>query len=116
MSFLITIVYGPMCHNRKSAFLRKLRRLKPFVGQRWLVLGDLNLIYRAHDKNNRKLNLRSMRLFSLRLTSVSYMSCTFRIEDSLGVVNIINQLRSSWTECFVMRVETSLSSHMVFKL
>jgi len=66
-SFLITVVYGPTRHNRKPTFLRELRRLKPPVGQPWLVLGDFNLIYRARDKNNRNLNLRRMRLFRATL-------------------------------------------------
>ncbi|WVZ78136.1 hypothetical protein U9M48_025897 [Paspalum notatum var. saurae] len=60
-SFLITVVYGPMRGNRKPTFLRELRRLKPSTDQKWLVLRDFNLIYRARDKNNRNLNLRTAR-------------------------------------------------------
>ncbi|WVZ79027.1 hypothetical protein U9M48_026655 [Paspalum notatum var. saurae] len=66
-SFLLTAVYGPTRNNRKPTFLHELRRLKPSVGQKWLVLGDFNLIYRARDKNNRNLNLRRMRLFRATL-------------------------------------------------
>ena len=32
-------------------------------GTKWVVMGDFNIIYKARDKNNRKLNLRLMRLF-----------------------------------------------------
>lgn len=66
-SFLITVVYGPTRRNQKPTFLRELRRLKPPDGQKWLVLGDFNLIYRARDKNNRNLNLRQMSLFRTTL-------------------------------------------------
>jgi hypothetical protein len=39
--------------------------MKPQDDTKWLILGDFNLIliYKARDKNNRNLNLRSMRAF-----------------------------------------------------
>lgn len=62
-TFKLTAVYGPSRAPEKDTFLRHLRRLKPIDDARWLVLGDFNLIYRAHDKNNNNLNLRTMRKF-----------------------------------------------------
>lgn len=58
-AFLLTSVYNLSKRPQKTAFLQHLRALKPPPGVKWLLLGDLNLIYRARDKNNRNLNLRS---------------------------------------------------------
>ena len=64
----VTVVYGPARDVHKPAFLRELRRCKPEVGEKWLVPGDFNLIYRARDKNNSNLNLRRMRQFRSTLS------------------------------------------------
>lgn len=50
-AFTITVVYGPARDVHKPSFLRELRRSKPAEGEKWLVLVDFNLIYRARDKN-----------------------------------------------------------------
>lgn len=54
---MMTGVYGPTMHRLKEAFLRHIRRLKPNVGEGWLLFGDFNMIYRARDKNNININL-----------------------------------------------------------
>lgn len=51
-SFKLTAVYGPTRRTEKDSFLRHLRLSKPPAGDKWLLLGDFNLIYRAQDKNN----------------------------------------------------------------
>jgi hypothetical protein len=50
--FKLTTVYGP-----KLSFLEDIiRETKPFKGELWLCIGDVNLIYEARDKNNQNLN------------------------------------------------------------
>jgi exonuclease III len=66
-SFKITVVYGPTRHRLKDAFLRHIRRIKPSLGESWLLLGDFNMIYRARDKNNTNLNLARMSHFRAAL-------------------------------------------------
>ena len=61
--FLLTSVYGPSRRPQKAVFLQHLRALKPPEGVKWLIPGDFNLIYKASDKNNRRLNLTLMRRF-----------------------------------------------------
>jgi hypothetical protein len=60
VAFRLTVVYGPSRCGDKLRFLEELKELKPAPGMRWLITGDFNLIYRASDKNNRKLSPRLM--------------------------------------------------------
>lgn len=62
-AFKLTTVYGPSRTAEKDNFLQHLRSLKPDNDTRWLLLGDFNLIYRARDKNNSRLNPALMRRF-----------------------------------------------------
>lgn len=50
-SFKLTSVYGPTRSNLKDAFFQELAQEKPPTGDKWLVTGDFNQIYRARDKN-----------------------------------------------------------------
>jgi hypothetical protein len=43
--------------------LEELKAIKPENNTRWLLLGDFNLIYKAADKNNRRLHHRLMQQF-----------------------------------------------------
>jgi exonuclease III len=63
-AFLLTVVYGPTSNSMKTAFLQEIQDLKPQSGIKWLLLGDFNLIYKASDKNKRRLNLSLMNRFS----------------------------------------------------
>jgi endonuclease/exonuclease/phosphatase family metal-dependent hydrolase len=56
-------VYGPQGDLEKKMFIRELRRLKQAVLPKWLLLGDLNLIYKAQDKNNGRLDQRLLLTF-----------------------------------------------------
>jgi hypothetical protein len=40
----------------RKIFIRELRALKNSVRPHWLLIGDFNLIYKAQDKNNGRLN------------------------------------------------------------
>lgn len=61
--FWLTTVYGPQTDADKEAFLQELRNVRATCPGPWLVCGDFNLIYQAADKNNGRLNRRSMRAF-----------------------------------------------------
>jgi hypothetical protein len=56
-------VYGPQENDEKEFFLDELKNLKARGKDEWLVMGDFNLIYKAEDKSNTRLNRRLMTLF-----------------------------------------------------
>jgi hypothetical protein len=60
--WMITGVYGPQGELEKM-FLRELKTLKQSTLDRWLIIGDFNLIYKEEDKNNNRLNRRLMIIF-----------------------------------------------------
>jgi exonuclease III len=63
-TFRITTVYGPSVDSEKTAFLEEAIAAKSAnEDDKWLILGDFNLIYQAEDKNNGNLNLRLMGQF-----------------------------------------------------
>jgi exonuclease III len=53
----ITGVYGPQSDSEKHLFMQEISELKSQMLPAWLLLGDFNLIYRAQDKNNGRINL-----------------------------------------------------------
>lgn len=57
-------VYGPVLEELKLVFLDELREVRAEATGPLLICGDFNQIYCAADKNNDRLNLRSMRRFS----------------------------------------------------
>jgi exonuclease III len=61
----MTGVYGPQTEQEKMAFLDEIKNLRQSMqGQdEWLLCGDFNLIYKAEDKNNSRLNKRLMGKF-----------------------------------------------------
>jgi hypothetical protein len=59
--FRLSIVHGPTKNRAMQRFLDELKAIKPENNAKWLLLGDSNLIYKAVDKNNRRLNHRLMR-------------------------------------------------------
>lgn len=59
-TWTLTSVYGPQENNDKDFFfLSEIKDLK----DRGLIIGDFNLIYKAEDKSNNRLNRRLMALF-----------------------------------------------------
>ena len=63
LEWWITVVYGPRTDADKLLFLQELKDIARTAHERWLVLGDFNLIYQAADKNNTNLNRRLMGSF-----------------------------------------------------
>jgi len=59
----ITVVYEPQADMDKLLFLQELKDIAAPEHDRWLVIGDFNLIYQATDKNNTNLNRRLMGCF-----------------------------------------------------
>jgi hypothetical protein len=59
----VTGVYGPQEEAAKQQFLQEMRQIKPTAAPRWILLGDFNLIYRACDKSNSRVNRRLISAF-----------------------------------------------------
>jgi exonuclease III len=59
----ISVVYGPQGDHEKLIFLDELQDIRAAHVGPWLLCGDFNLIYKASDKNNAKLNRCLMRVF-----------------------------------------------------
>ena len=53
-------VYGPVRDDIKEQFLNEIRAVKVSVPGPFLICGDFNQIYQAADKNNDRLDYRSM--------------------------------------------------------
>jgi hypothetical protein len=62
-SWWITAIYGLQGKQEKLMFLQELRTIRASHAGSWMVCGDFNLIYRAEDKNNLRLNRRLMGAF-----------------------------------------------------
>jgi exonuclease III len=52
----LTGVYGPQLDSDKNQFVEEIRDIKPTTNERWLLLGDFNLIYRVADKSRGQIN------------------------------------------------------------
>jgi len=63
----ITGVYGPQEDQEKIQFITEISSLRQQMHSSWVVLGDFNLIYRACDKNNDRVNRGMMRRFKSAL-------------------------------------------------
>ncbi|CAN6253637.1 unnamed protein product [Urochloa humidicola] len=63
LSWGVTVVYGPQEDAEKLQFLGELRWISQNAPEKWLVIGDFNLILAASDKSNDNLNRRLMRAF-----------------------------------------------------
>jgi exonuclease III len=59
----LSAVYGPVLEELKPGFLNELQDVRAHATGPVLICGDFNQIYRAADKNNARLHLRSMRRF-----------------------------------------------------
>jgi hypothetical protein len=63
LSWWLMVVYGPHSDQAKLEFLAELRGIRSGGLGPWLVCRDFNLIYKAADKNNHRLNRRLMAVF-----------------------------------------------------
>jgi hypothetical protein len=70
-SWWITVVYGPLDAPAQQSFLAELTALRLSLVGPWLLCGDFNMIYRAADKNNDRLDRRCMRRFGRFLGTVA---------------------------------------------
>jgi hypothetical protein len=66
----ITVVYEPQTDADKLLFLQELKDLADPDLDKWLVLGDFNLIYQAEDKNNTNLHRRLMGSFKATIDAL----------------------------------------------
>jgi hypothetical protein len=60
LDWWLTSVYEPAREEDKPAFLAELHELRVVRTGAWMINEDFNLIYRAEDKNNTRLNRRLM--------------------------------------------------------
>ena len=63
ISWSISGVYAPQTDAEKNAFIQEITNLKQHMIPAWLMSGDFNLIYRAQDKNNNRINLSLLNTF-----------------------------------------------------
>jgi hypothetical protein len=63
VSWSVTAVYGPQSDSEKLQFMGELRWVSMAVMEKWIVIGDFNLILQAEDKSNTNLNRRLMGAF-----------------------------------------------------
>jgi exonuclease III len=59
----ITVVYRLQSDTDKVAFLAELRQFGATVSGPWMLCGDFNMVYRAQDKNNDRMDRHCMRRF-----------------------------------------------------
>jgi hypothetical protein len=63
LQWSLTTVYGPAREEDKDAFLQELIELHRVRLGPWLIEGDFNMIYRAQDNNNTRLDKHCMGQF-----------------------------------------------------
>lgn len=62
-TWTMTGVYGPQGDPEKMLFLDEIRTVRQQTLDKWMILGDFNLIYRSCNKNNSWVNHRLMNRF-----------------------------------------------------
>jgi exonuclease III len=70
LNWSITVVYGPQLDADKINFLAELENIQVSLKPAWLIIGDFNLIYKACDKNNSRLNRAMMQHFRRLLDKI----------------------------------------------
>lgn len=63
VEWCLTAVYGPQDDNEKIQFLGEFRWIQQSIRDKWLLIGDFNMILRDSDKSNSNLNRRLMGAF-----------------------------------------------------
>lgn len=120
----ITGVYGPQGRQNKTRFIQELKSLKDTVAQKWLITGDFNLIYKAEDKNNNRLNRRLMGGFKqalehleLKELSLNGRKYTWTNEQENPTMTRIDRMFCTiqWEEAFptahLQALASTLSDH-----
>jgi hypothetical protein len=57
-------VYAPQEDNAKLEFLNEIQQIRPITSERWILIGDFNMIMQAQDKSNNNMNRRLMGAFT----------------------------------------------------
>lgn len=78
ISWCLTVVYGPQDDQAKMQFLEEIRWLQHGVCDRWLLLGDFNMILQDEDKSNVNLNRRLMEAFRQVVRDLSLKELNLR--------------------------------------
>lgn len=63
LSWWITVVYGSQDDSEKLDFLNELRQIRYLAEQKWIIIGDFNMIIDPQDKSSNNLNHRIMGAF-----------------------------------------------------
>jgi hypothetical protein len=66
-------------------FMQKITNLRQHTLPAWLILGDFNLIYRAQDKNNGRLNLTLLNGFKSMIDNLLLAPIELKGKNILGV-------------------------------
>jgi exonuclease III len=70
ITYSITGVYGPQSDSEEEEFLIEMQAVRPLLLPKWVILGDFNLIYRATQKNNGRVNFRLINRFKQALDAL----------------------------------------------
>lgn len=123
-TWTVTGVYGPQSDNDKLQFLDEIRAVKQQALDSWVILGDFNLIYRACDKNNSRLNHRLMNRFRWVLDELELKELhlhgrqfTWTSETDNPTLTKIDHVfcTRDWEmahiDCYLQAIGTSVSDH-----
>ncbi|WVZ54663.1 hypothetical protein U9M48_005428, partial [Paspalum notatum var. saurae] len=125
----ITGVYGPQADADKLLLLAEIRALKQRVLPRWTVMGDFNMIFRASQKNNDRINRRLMGSFKALLDELELKEIhlhgrkfTWTSQTANPTMTKIDHLfcTREWEqlhpECYLQALSSSASDHCPFLL
>jgi exonuclease III len=115
----LTLVYGPSDDVDKPNFLTELHELRLVCSGPWLLCGNFNMIYKAEDKNNNRLDRRLMGRFrrflndttlkEVHLTGRLYTWSNKREHPTLSRIDRVF-VSNEWEELFPVIDLHSLSS------
>jgi hypothetical protein len=105
----VTGVYGPQENNDNEVFLDEIKDSKQRGQREWLILGDFNLIYKAEDKNNNRLNRSLMIRFKETLDDAQLMEIDLR-----GRLYTWSNEQNDPSFTRIDRVFASLEWHLLF--
>lgn len=120
----LTGVYGPQGDNDKLQFLAEIRAVKQHTLDRWMILGDFNLIYRSTQKNNNRINHRLMNSFrwvldELELKEIHLHGRQFTwtsetdnpTQTKIDHVFCTREWELEHPDCYLQSIGTSVSDH-----
>lgn len=120
----VTGVYGPQSDSDKLQFLEEIRAVRQRALNSWVILGDFNLIDRACDKNNSRINHRLMNRFRWVLDELELKELYLHGRQFTWTSEIDNPTQTKidhvfctrdWeeahTDCYLQAIGTSISDH-----